>query len=179
MSCFLCLTHPVALCAPSHSCVLRTYLSPTRLCHFISFAHLSKPCIFSTPDFTPISGSSPLHPHVPSCFAFFCANFELHEITYHQRLSQALSFRAGNLSIHSSWKLRNMPGITLVRCDIMCEKTHSIPCFAFYVALCVFPPSLSILCPPMTNHLCPGEGYPSEKQSFSFFSIILSSFTAM
>lgn len=115
----------------------------------------------------------------PPALLFFCANFELHEITYHQRLSQALSFRAGNLSIHCSWKLRNMPGITLVRCDIMCEKTHSIPCFAFYVALCVFPPSLSILCPPMTNHLCPGEGYPSEKQSFSFFSIILSSFTAM
>lgn len=135
-----------SLCPITLLCRPHPILSPTRLCHFISFAHLSKPCIFSTPDFTPMSGSSPFHPHIPFYFAFFCANFELHEITYHQRLSQALSFRAGNLSIHSGWKLRKMPGITLVRCDSMCEKNSLAPMFwSLCLPLCLSSPSFNSL----------------------------------
>ncbi len=141
MSCFLCLTHPVALCAPPHSCALLTYLSPTHLCHFISFPHLSKPCIFSNPFFTQTSVSS----SPPTCsllLCFFCINLELHEITYHQRLSQALSFREGTLSIHSSWKLRKMPDITIVRCDSNSGKlllTSFLSCLSFTFRLVCLP----------------------------------------
>lgn len=129
----LWLTH-LLLSVPHLILVLSLSVYPLHVSVTSSPFLISKPCIFSTPIVTQLSVSS----SPPTCSLllsfFFYINLELHEIIYHQKLRQLLSFKAGTLSICSSEKCQTSPQFDVtVRVENYSYHPFLLACLSLFI----------------------------------------------